>query len=71
MKAYQDGCNVINLSLGSSGGWVDADPSSVLVAKLNGLGVVTAVSAGNERSEGLFWTDAPAATLTGISVGSV
>ncbi|ORY84132.1 peptidase S8/S53 domain-containing protein [Leucosporidium creatinivorum] len=71
MRAYQDGCNIVSLSLGSSGGWVDSDPSSVLVAKLNSLGVVTTVSAGNERTEGLFWTDAPAATLTGISVGSV
>lgn len=71
MKAYQDGCNVISLSLGSSGGWVYADPSSVLVTKLNGLGIVTTISAGNERTEGLFWTDAPAATATGISVGSV
>jgi hypothetical protein len=71
MKAYQDGCHIVSLSLGSAGGWVDGDPLAILVAKLNGLGIVTTISAGNERTEGLFWTDSPAATATGISVGSV
>jgi subtilisin family serine protease len=38
---------------------------------MNNMGIVTTISAGNDRSEGLFYANGPAATRTGISVGSV
>lgn len=72
LAAAEDGCDVISLSLGSNQGWLGASPSQIVAERLESMeGRVVVVSAGNDRAEGLFFANSPAATTGGISVGSV
>ncbi|GAA5999830.1 hypothetical protein JCM10207_005930 [Rhodosporidiobolus poonsookiae] len=71
LRAYNDGVQVASLSLGSGIGWLDLTPSQVIIDYLAGQGMHIAVAGGNERSEGLFFTDYPAATVQGTAVGSI
>lgn len=71
LQSIEDKCDIVTLSLGGSAGWLDQSPSQTIVERMNGMGIITTVSAGNDQSEGLFYANGPAATRTGISVGSV
>ncbi|GAA5902544.1 hypothetical protein JCM6882_009312 [Rhodosporidiobolus microsporus] len=72
LAASEDDCDVVSLSLGSNVGWLDASPSQLLVDRMTQQeGRVVVVSAGNDQAEGLFFANSPAATVSGISVGSV
>ncbi|GAA5857877.1 hypothetical protein JCM1840_000947 [Sporobolomyces johnsonii] len=71
LQAATDDCDIVTLSLGGSAGWLEQSPSQVVVERLNSMGIVTTVSAGNDRAEGLFFADGPAATTSGIAVGSI
>ncbi|GAA5969904.1 hypothetical protein JCM21900_004187 [Sporobolomyces salmonicolor] len=71
LQAATDACDIVTLSLGGSAGWLEQSPSQVVVERLNAMGIVTTVSAGNDQAEGLFFADGPAATTSGISVGSI
>ncbi|GAA6020873.1 hypothetical protein JCM11491_000015 [Sporobolomyces phaffii] len=71
LQSISDKCDIVSLSLGGSAGWLDQSPSQTIVERMNAMGIVTTISAGNDQSEGLFYANGPAATTTGISVGSV
>ncbi|KAJ2392773.1 hypothetical protein GGI05_002586, partial [Coemansia sp. RSA 2603] len=67
--AYNDGHDIISLSLGG-GGWPE-DPLSVACTKIASKGVVVVAANGNDGSNGLFTAGAPAVGRGVISVGSV
>ncbi|CEQ43168.1 SPOSA6832_05076, partial [Sporobolomyces salmonicolor] len=71
MRAYHDGANVISMSLAGGVGWLDVTPSQILTEYLTAQGVHVLAANGNEGTEGMFFTDSPAATIGGTSVGSV
>ncbi|GAA5925680.1 uncharacterized protein JCM15063_005088 [Sporobolomyces koalae] len=71
LQSITDKCDIVSLSLGGSAGWLDQSPSQSIVERMNAQGIITTVSAGNDESEGLFYANGPAATRTGLSVGSV
>lgn len=68
-RAYADGANVINMSLGSSRNW-PFGLHSVMATKLAQLGVVTVASAGNDAGGGTFVAGSPGAGVDIISVAS-
>ncbi|KAG0202277.1 hypothetical protein BGX28_005162 [Mortierella sp. GBA30] len=52
-RAANDKMNVINLSIGEPNGW-PYNPVSRAISKLKSLGIMVAVSHGNENTQGLF-----------------
>ncbi|KAH7104321.1 subtilisin-like protein [Auriculariales sp. MPI-PUGE-AT-0066] len=70
LRAYSDGNDVINLSLGGINGWT-SDPLSVVASRIAAKGRVVAVAAGNEGEFGAFYGSTPAAGKDVIAVASV
>ncbi|WWC94044.1 hypothetical protein V866_000882 [Kwoniella sp. B9012] len=68
-KAYDDGVDVINLSVGETSGWTES-MLSVFASRLSAAGVVLAISAGNQGQVGAFYSYSPGAGLGVINVGS-
>lgn len=58
IRAYEDGADIISMSLGGASGWTQ-DPESILASRLVDMGVVMSLANGNDGSEGLctsrFW----------------
>lgn len=52
LKAFQDGCDVINLSLGGPSAFTYSSPLSYLIDQAWGNGVATTLAAGNSGDEG-------------------
>lgn len=52
MMGIKDNCDVLTLSLGGLGGWIESSPSEILMDHLAKKGVVVTVAAGNAGSEG-------------------
>ncbi|GAA5902564.1 hypothetical protein JCM6882_009318 [Rhodosporidiobolus microsporus] len=71
MRALQEGVQVISLSIAGGVGWLDLTPSQIMTEYLSSQGVHVIAGGGNERTEGLFFADAPAATVQGTVVGAV
>ncbi|GAA5967711.1 hypothetical protein JCM11641_005742 [Rhodosporidiobolus odoratus] len=71
MRAYKDGADVISMSIAGGVGWLDITPSQILAEYLGTQNVHVIAAGGNERTEGLFFTDTPAATMQGTIVGAV
>ncbi|BGP72660.1 hypothetical protein NBRC10513v2_006056 [Rhodotorula toruloides] len=70
--ATNDNVDVVTLSIGGRSGWLSANPSQVVLERMTSQeGIVATVSAGNSRSEGLFFAESPAALVGGMSIGSV
>ncbi|KAJ8294320.1 putative proteasome subunit beta type-4 [Rhodotorula toruloides] len=70
--ATNDNVDVVTLSIGGRSGWLNANPSQVVLERMTSQeGIVATVSAGNSRSEGLFFAESPAALIGGMSVGSI
>ncbi|KAJ2875981.1 hypothetical protein GGH93_001108 [Coemansia aciculifera] len=67
--AYQDGHDIISLSLGG-GSWPE-DPISVACSKLVKKGVVVVAANGNDGANGLYTAGTPAVGHGVIAVGSV
>ena len=70
LRAYDDGCDVITLSLGITTGW-STGASSVVASNIAAEGRVVVVAAGNDGREGAWYGASPANGLGVISVGSV
>ncbi|GEM09984.1 subtilisin-like protease [Rhodotorula toruloides] len=70
-RALQDKVNVVSMSLGSSVGWLDDSPVQIMASYLGSKGIHVVASVGNERNEGLFAADQPAASILGTGVGGV
>lgn len=65
-----DKVDIISLSLGSSVGWLDNSPIQIYQDYLATIGVHIVAAAGNERTEGLFYSEQPAAGLLTNAVGA-
>ena len=65
-----DKVDIISLSLGSSVGWLDNTPIQIYQDYLATIGVHIVAAAGNERTEGLFYSEQPAAGLLTNAVGA-
>ncbi|EIW70787.1 hypothetical protein TREMEDRAFT_68225 [Tremella mesenterica DSM 1558] len=68
-KAYEDGMDVVNLSLGEPSAWTEG-MLSVMASRLVNMGITVVASAGNAGQVGAFYPQAPAAGRGVISVGS-
>ncbi|KAI8833892.1 peptidase S8/S53 domain-containing protein [Chytridium lagenaria] len=69
-RAVNDGCDILNLSLGGGAAWYDTADSE-LVDTLAERGIVMVASAGNEQELGLFRINSPAVAKRAIAVGAV
>ncbi|CAG8513157.1 121_t:CDS:2 [Ambispora gerdemannii] len=70
-RAYKDGMDIINLSLGASGGGWAERPAAAAAEKLIAKGVVIVAAIGNDGDQGIFQTQAPGVALSAISVSAV
>ncbi|WP_296138029.1 S8 family serine peptidase [uncultured Tessaracoccus sp.] len=70
-RAYADGMDVVNMSLGASYATWPSYPTAVAADRLVARGVAVVVSQGNEGAGGTFSGGAPAVAHGVISVGSV
>lgn len=68
-RAYLDGMDVINLSLGNVG-WPDS-PVSILADQLALKGLIVSAAAGNEGEKGVFQVGAPSLGRHALSVASI
>lgn len=68
-RAFADGMDVVNLSLGSFGGWPQ-DFLSVALSRMLDFGMIPVASAGNDGAAGIFSIGSPAAGDNVISVAS-
>ncbi|KAJ3139123.1 hypothetical protein HK101_003667, partial [Irineochytrium annulatum] len=68
--AAEDGCNIINLSLGNGAGWFDS-PDSILADMLSLYGMIVVAAAGNSQDFGLYRIGVPAVAKTVTAVGSI
>lgn len=72
-RALKDGCNAVNLSLGSSGGKSRGDPETDAVNNAVNLGLIVVAAAGNDglRSREISWPiSAPSSAMNAISVAA-
>ncbi|EJD48275.1 subtilisin-like protein [Auricularia subglabra TFB-10046 SS5] len=69
LRAYEDGNDVITLSLGGDGGWAQGT-SSVVASRIADRGRVVTVAAGNSGDSGAWFTSNPGDGLSVISVSS-
>ncbi|UNI16507.1 hypothetical protein JDV02_002936 [Purpureocillium takamizusanense] len=68
-RAYDDGSDIITMSLGSPSGWSER-PWAVAVSRIVARGVACTMSAGNEGDRGLFYTGGAADGLGVASIAS-
>ncbi|CAO3633996.1 unnamed protein product [Mucor hiemalis] len=68
--AYKAGMDVINISLGVSGGWAE-DVLSVVADRLVAQGVHVITASGNIGTSGIFLTASPATGRNVIATGSI
>lgn len=70
-RAYADGMDVINMSLGASLQTWPSYPTAIAADRLVDAGVVVVVSQGNAGTSGTFTGGAPSVAHNVISVGSI
>ncbi|PPQ89471.1 hypothetical protein CVT25_011997 [Psilocybe cyanescens] len=70
IKGYQDGNDILNLSLGGADGWA-ASSSAVVASRLANLGKIIAIAAGNDGTDGSWYSSSPGNAHDAISVASV
>lgn len=68
-RAFLDGMDVINLSLGDVG-WPES-PASLLADELSLKGMIVCAAAGNEGDKGIFEVGAPSLGKHALSIASV
>ncbi|PLW41620.1 hypothetical protein PCANC_06991 [Puccinia coronata f. sp. avenae] len=72
LHAHKDGADIISASIGGPGGWGQDDGILTVANNLvQKKGSIIIVAAGNDGSEGLFFSDNPSSAKNAISVGSV
>ncbi|RSL59542.1 hypothetical protein CEP54_007251 [Fusarium duplospermum] len=70
LKAYEDGADVINASLGSNRGFPDS-PTALIASTISAAGVLVVFAAGNSGSTGPFYTSSGGNGVGSLAVGSV
>ncbi|PHZ14867.1 subtilisin-like protein [Rhizopus microsporus ATCC 52813] len=68
--AYEAGCQVINLSLGSENGWIES-PLAAAVERISKAGIIVASVAGNQGMDGPFSISSPGIAESAVSVASI
>ncbi|KAL0059041.1 hypothetical protein AAF712_014247 [Marasmius tenuissimus] len=72
-QSHEDGCDVVNLSLGSPGGWA-WDPTNIkqeIINRLAALGRIIVVAAGNEGADGSWYASGPGGAEGAITVANI
>jgi subtilisin family serine protease len=67
IRAYQDGADIISMSLGGPNGWSQT-PEAILATRLIELGVVMSLANGNDGLEGLCTPPARGAACSYSSI---
>ncbi|KAG8737461.1 hypothetical protein FRC10_008164 [Ceratobasidium sp. 414] len=70
MRAYNDGNDIITMSLGGPEGWTEG-VTAVVASKIADQGRIVTIAAGNDGAYGSWYASGPATGLNVISVGSV
>ncbi|EKM75550.1 hypothetical protein AGABI1DRAFT_79685 [Agaricus bisporus var. burnettii JB137-S8] len=70
LMGFQDGQDILTLSLGGPDGWTESS-SSVVASRLVEQGMVVTISAGNDGASGSWYTSSPGNGINVISVASV
>ena len=70
LDAYDQGMDIINLSLGEGGSWTES-MLGVLASRIANMGVPVVAAAGNEGQAGAIYLNNPATGVNAWSVGSV
>ncbi|KAI9483063.1 MAG: peptidase S8/S53 domain-containing protein [Benjaminiella poitrasii] len=70
ISAYETGCDIINLSLGSSSNWAE-DPTSIVANRISERGIIVIGAAGNDGVEGAFYISSPSTGLNTVAAASV
>ncbi|CAE6463384.1 unnamed protein product [Rhizoctonia solani] len=70
LRAYNDGNDIITLSLGGPDGWTES-VSGVVASRIAEKGRVVTIAAGNEGSLGAWYASGPGTGQSVISVGSI
>lgn len=68
-RAFEDGMDIVNLSLGSNNGW-SQDFGSIVLGRMLELGMIPVASAGNNGRSGVYTIGSPGAGLDVITVAS-
>jgi subtilisin family serine protease len=69
-RAYNEGCDIISLSLGFTKGWTSTT-ISVAASRAAKKGRIVTIAAGNEGNAGMWFASTPASGIDVIAVGSV
>lgn len=70
LDAYDQGMDIINLSLGEGGSWTES-MLGVLASRIANMGVPVVAAAGNEGQAGAIYLNNPATGVDAWSIGSV
>ena len=70
LKGVEDGNDILTLSLGGADGWTSS-VSSVVASRIAKSGKIVTIAAGNDGSDGSWYTSSPGNGIDVISVGSV
>ena len=70
IRAYNDGMDIITLSLGGVDGWTEST-SAVVSSRISASGKVVTIAAGNDGGFGSWYTSSPGNAINAISVGSI
>ncbi|CAE7226894.1 unnamed protein product [Rhizoctonia solani] len=70
LRAYQDGNDIITLSLGGPDGWTEV-VSGVVASRIADQGKVVTIAAGNDGAYGSWYASGPGTGISVISIGSV
>ncbi|CAO3643911.1 unnamed protein product [Cunninghamella echinulata] len=69
LKAFEAGCDIISLSLGSSNAWTESVYSDI-VTRISSQGVPVIIAAGNEGSTGAMSVGSPSVSHGALSIAS-
>ncbi|PVF93862.1 subtilisin-like protein [Serendipita vermifera] len=68
-RAYNEGCDVITMSIGGPAGWTSS-PSAVVSSRAAKNGRIVTIAAGNEGDAGMWYASGPASGIDVIAVAS-
>lgn len=70
IRGYNEGMDILTLSLGGVDGWT-IGTGSVVASRIAEQGRVVTIAAGNDGSDGAWYTSSPGNGISAISIGSV
>ncbi|KAL0956638.1 hypothetical protein HGRIS_002771 [Hohenbuehelia grisea] len=70
IRGYNDGMDILTLSLGGVDGWTEGT-GSVVASRIAEQGRVVTIAAGNDGAQGSWYTSSPGNGLSVMSIGSI